>query len=121
MGEQPVVPGADLGEPIVGDHEGAGLRRGEVIEARRRHLGHAELAGCKQATMTADHVAVGIDQDRDIETECLDAAGDLPDLLRAVAPWVGRVRFQLFNLPISDRHPRSNGCADMRGGWACHL
>ena len=40
--------------------------------------------------MPANHFAMAIDQDRDIKTENLDAAGDLSDLLPAVAPRVGR-------------------------------
>src|SRR5205814_9528412 len=33
-----------------------------------------------------------------------DAVADLPDLLLAVAPRVGRVRFQLIDRPIDDQH-----------------
>jgi len=43
LGQQPIVPGGDLGQPVVRDHEGTDLRRGQVIEAQGRHLGHAEL------------------------------------------------------------------------------
>ena len=39
LSEQPVIPGGDFGEPVVGDHEGACLLRGQVIKAQRRHLG----------------------------------------------------------------------------------
>ena len=92
----------DLGQPVVGDHEGAGLRRGQVIEAKRRHLGHAEFAAGEQPAVTRDHVAVAIDQDRDIEAEGLDAVGDLPDLLFAVAPRVSGVWFQLVDPAIND-------------------
>jgi cold shock CspA family protein len=30
--QQPVVPGGDLGQPVIGDHEGAGLRWGQVTQ-----------------------------------------------------------------------------------------
>ena len=92
----------DLGQPVVGDHEGAGLRRGQVIEAQRRHLGHAELAAGEQPAVPGDHVAVAIDQDRDIEAESLDAVGDLPDLLLAVAPRVGGVRSSALDSAVND-------------------
>ena len=44
--------------------------------------------------MIRNYVSVTIDQDRDIEAEGLDAFGNLPDLLFAVVPWVGGIRFQ---------------------------
>ena len=102
LGQQPVVPGGDFGQPVIGDHEGAGLRRGQVIEAQCRHLGHAELAAGEQPAMPGDHIAVAVDQDRDIEAEGLDAVGDLPDLLLGVAPRVCRVRFQLVDATVND-------------------
>ena len=96
LGEQPVVPGGDFGQAVVGDHEGAGLRRGEVIEAQGRHLGQAELAAGQQPAVPGDDVAVAIDQDRDIEAEGLDAVGDLPDLLFAVTTGINGVRLKLI-------------------------
>jgi hypothetical protein len=39
FGEQPVVPGRDLGQPVVGDAESPQLSRGQVIEAQRRRRG----------------------------------------------------------------------------------
>ena len=53
--------------------------------------------------MTRDDVEIGIDQHRHIEAESLDAVGDLPDLLLAVAARVGGVRFQLV-------YPVINNC-----------
>ena len=52
--------------------------------------------------MAGDHLALAIDQDRDIEPERLDAVGDLPDLLLAVAARIGRIRLQLFDPPIDN-------------------
>ena len=54
--------------------------------------------------MTSIYVEIGIDQHWHIEAEGLDAVGDLPDLLLAVAPRVGRVRFQLVDRPVDDQH-----------------
>jgi len=103
LGEQPVVPDGDLGQPVVGDHKGAGLRRGEMIETQGRHLGPAELSTGEEPAVTRDDVEIGIDQHRHIEAESLDAVGDLPDLLLAVAARVGGVRFQLV-------YPVINNC-----------
>ena len=100
--QQLVVPGGDLGQPVVGDHEGAGLRGGQVIEAEGRHLGNAELAAGEQPAVPGDHVAVAIDQDRHVEAESLDAVGDLPDLLLAVPARVGRIRLQIFDPTINN-------------------
>jgi hypothetical protein len=106
LGQQPVVPGGDLGQPVVGDHEGAGLGRGQVIEAEGRYLREVEFAGSEQATMPGDDLARAIDQDRDIEAEDPDAFGNLPDLLLAVAPRVGRIRGELVNRSVDDQHLR---------------
>jgi hypothetical protein len=101
-GQQPIVPDGDFAEPVVGDHEGAGLGRAQVIELDRRHLGPAKLAAGEQPAMTGDHLKLGIDQDRRVEAEGRDTLRDLPDLLPAVAPRVGRVRFQLFDPPVDE-------------------
>jgi hypothetical protein len=90
----------------VSDHEGAGLRGGQVIEAQCRHLGPAELASGGEPSMTRDHVAVAIDQDRDIEVDSLDAFAKLPDLLLAVPACVIWIRFELVDRPVDDQHPR---------------
>jgi hypothetical protein len=66
-----------------------------VIETEGRHLTPAELASGQQPAVAGDELIVAIDQDWDIEAEGLDAAGDLPDLLLAVQPRVGGVRFEL--------------------------
>ena len=94
LGEQLIVPGGNLGQSIVGDHEGAGPGRRQVIEAQCRHLGYAEQAACEQSSVTGHNIAVAIDQDRDIKTEGLDAVGDLPDLPLGMASRVGGIGFQ---------------------------
>ena len=52
--------------------------------------------------MPCDHVAIAIDQDRDIEAKGLDAFGNLPDLLFAVASRVGRVGSEPVQRAIDD-------------------
>jgi hypothetical protein len=62
-----------------------------MFEADGRHFRPAELATGQEPPVTGDHLELGIDQDRHIEAECLDAAGDLPDLLVAVSAGIGRI------------------------------
>ena len=54
--------------------------------------------------MTSIYVEIGINQHGHIEAEGLDAVGDLPDLLLAVAPRVGRIRGELVDRPVDDQH-----------------
>jgi hypothetical protein len=55
--------------------------------------------------MAGDHLELGIDQDRHVEAECLDAAGDLPDLLARVAAGIGRIGFELADRAVDDLNP----------------
>ena len=100
--QQPIVPGCDLGEPVVRDPERAHLRRGQVIEAQRRHLAPAKLSCRKQPAMAGYDISITIDQDRNTEPKSLDAFGDLPDLLPAVPARVGGVWGELVDPPIDD-------------------
>jgi hypothetical protein len=84
FGQKAIVPGADFGQSVVGDHEGPALGLGQVIETDCRNFGPAELLGRQQAAMTGHHVAGAVDEDRDIEAKALDALSDLSDLLLAV-------------------------------------
>jgi hypothetical protein len=102
LAEQPVVPGRDLGQPIIGDRECAGLHWAQVIEAQRRHLGNANFTGGQHSPMASDDVAVTIDQDRDDEAKGLEAFANLPNLLPGMAPRVGGIRFQLLASTIHD-------------------
>jgi len=65
------------------------LRWGQVVEAKRRHFGHAELLGGLQPAVTGNDIPVAIDQDRNDEAEDLDTVTDLPDLLLRMPPRVG--------------------------------
>jgi hypothetical protein len=47
----------------------------------------------QEPTVPGEHVAVVIDQDRDVETKRFNAGGDLSDLFFAVMPRVGGIRF----------------------------
>ena len=47
LGEQPVVPGRELAQPVIRDHKRPGLFRGEVIETYGRHFGYAEQQSCQ--------------------------------------------------------------------------
>ena len=92
-----------------------------MIDAHRRNLGDTERLGGQGSAVTADGLAVTIDQDRDIETENSDALGDLPDLFAAVAARVGRIWLERINPAVLDRHSRENACVDRRSGAGFHL
>ena len=104
--EQPVIPGRDLAQPVVGDHEGARLCGREMIEAKCGHLGNANFATGEVPAVTHDYVTVAIDQDWDIEAESLDAVGNLPDLPLTVPAWVAWIRFELVDRPVDDQYLR---------------
>lgn len=74
-----------------------------MIKTEGRHLGKSQIATGEPTAVTRNYVAVAVDQDRDIEAEGLDAFGNLPDLLLAVAPRVSRVGFELFDPTIGNR------------------
>jgi len=65
-----------------------------------------KLSGGSQPAVSGDHIVVAIDQHRHVKAKSLDAVGDLPDLLLAVAPRVSRIRFELVDRPVDNRHPR---------------
>ena len=71
-----------------------------MIDAHRRHLGHAERAGSQDPAVTGNYLATAINQDRDVETESLDALGELPDLLLAMPARVRRIERELVDRPV---------------------
>ena len=105
--QQAVVPGRDFGQSVIGNPEGADLRRGEVIEAKGRNYAPAELAAGQQPAMPGDYVVFSVDQNRNIEAEFGDAVRNLTDLFFCVAARVGGVRFQLINAPVNDVQART--------------
>src|SRR5207248_8512404 len=88
LGEQPLVPLGILGEPVIGDYQGAALRFAEPIEHDRRDLGPAELDAGEEPTMSSNQVALAVDEGRDGKAEGLDRSSELFDLLSAVLPGV---------------------------------
>ena len=94
LGQQRLVPGGGLGEPVVGDGEGAGLFRGQVLQADHRDLLPSQLAAGQYPPMASQDLAAGIDQHRYIEGEGFDAARDLADLRGLVEAGVLRVEGQ---------------------------
>jgi hypothetical protein len=102
FGQQPIVPGRDLGQPVIGNPEGSSLLRSEVIEAQRRHLGYAEQAACEKPTVPDDNIVLAIGQNWDIEIKGRDAVGNLPDLLLSMAPRVGGIGFQRVDPTVND-------------------
>src|SRR5689334_964030 len=97
-GQQAIVPGRDLGHAVAGNPERTGLRRGEVIEAERRHLGPGEPTTGQQPAVTRDRILFAADQNRHIGAESPDPVGDLSDLpaCYAGAGFAG-VRLQLID------------------------
>ena len=55
-----------------------------MIEPNGRNLVPPEPLGSKKPPVAGDYIAFGVDQQRDIETEGLNALGNLTDLLGAV-------------------------------------
>jgi hypothetical protein len=53
--------------------------------------------------MPGDHLELPIDQDRDVETECLNAVRDLADLLVAMEAGILRIESQRPNWAVDDR------------------
>jgi hypothetical protein len=67
--------------------------------------------------VAGDHLEFGVDQDRHIEAECLDAAGDLPDLLAGVPAGIPRIGLEEVDRAVDDLDPR---IADRQGTILVH-
>jgi hypothetical protein len=113
--KQSVVPNSDLGEPVVGDHEGTPLLLVQMVKTDRRDFGPPQMSTAEQSAMAGTDIKIGIDQDRHIETEALDALCDLPNLLLAVSSRIARIRLDLINAQI-----RNFERASSFRGWQCH-
>src|SRR5262249_51903110 len=112
--QQSVIPGGDLSEPVVGDHKRASLCGAQMIQAEGRHLGHAERAGGQDPAVTGNYPSAAIYQDRDNETESLDALRELPDLLLAMPARVRRIERELVDRPLDDRTLRHKSGRSVR-------
>ena len=97
-----VVPVGELAQAVVADHEGAELSWAQVIEAEGWHFGNAKLAAGRQPAVPSDHIKFGIDQNRNVEAECLNAIGELKNLFLAVVTGVSRIRLHFADRPIDD-------------------
>jgi hypothetical protein len=97
-----LVPAGVQRQAVVGEHQGALLRRREVREFNDRHLLEPEPACCGQPPVPGDDAVVTIDQDRVGEAELRDGSGDLGDLRLAVRARVARVGDQRLDLAVLD-------------------
>ena len=104
------VPGRELREPVVGDHEGAASALGEMVERDRRNFGKAEAPRREDAPVAGDDPAVGVDQDGHVEAEGFDAVGDAADLPGGMKAGVARIGRQSVDWPPADRDPRLRAC-----------
>ncbi len=74
-----------------------------MVDPNGGNLRPTELLRRQDAAVPGDHLEVGVDQDRHVESEGLDAARDLAGLLRGVPPRVGGIEFQCRDRLINDR------------------
>ena len=122
-GEQRLVPGAELGQLVVGDPVGPPLLLGQVVEHDHRRLGQPELRGRQDAAVPGDHLAVARHQHRHRPAELRHRARDLRDLVRPVRLGVPRIGLQALERPSLDAlrseaqgHVGSS-CRRRRGGF----
>jgi hypothetical protein len=102
LAEQPVVPGADFGQSIIGDGKRLGLLGAQMLEADRRNLSKPQLPRRHQAAMPGDHPQLGVDQDWNVEAKGFYTSGDLPDLPLAVFFWIARIGFEPIDGLVPD-------------------
>ena len=92
----------ELRQAVISNHKGAELGWAQVVEAEGGHLGEAKHATGRQPTVPGNHIELSIDQDRNIKAECLDAIGELTNLVFAVLTGVSRIQLQLAGRSIDD-------------------
>ena len=91
LAQEFVVPGADLRQAVVGDHQGPDLHIVEIGHPHRRDTGHAQQPARLHACVAADQPGVPVHHHGDPEAEGLDAPGDVADLLLCMEPGIARV------------------------------
>jgi hypothetical protein len=119
------VPAGLLGQAVLGDGEGAALRRAQAGQPQGRHPRQAEPERHLLARVAGEDDVRPVDQDGDGEAELDDGPGQLLDLLVAVPAGVARVGPQLARRPpLDDRGQRlRHGRVARPGGpvrrWRC--
>jgi hypothetical protein len=73
------------------------------IETDGRNLEPAQAPAGGQPAVAGDDVQIGVDEDRDVEAEGLDARGDLTDLFGAVLARVAGIGLQAIQRNMLDR------------------
>ena len=76
-----IVPRRPVGQLVVGEHIGFGLRVGQMLEADDGHAFKPEPLRGLKAAMAHDDSVHAVDQDRCSEAECFDTASDRHYLL----------------------------------------
>jgi hypothetical protein len=80
QGENLPVPPGLCGDRVIGNQIGPLLRRGEMTDAKRRHLGEAKKFGRRHSAVTSNDLSSVIDKDGRHKAEGFDAIRDLADL-----------------------------------------
>ena len=83
-GERFAVPCGIVGNAVERQPQRPQLGLGQVRQADRRHLAEAQLPGGQHQTPARDDAPLGVDQDRQNETEPIEARRELAHLLRRV-------------------------------------
>ena len=77
-----------------------------MLESDGRNLFQAEALGGFEASVSGNHAALGIDQNRYVEAKGLDTLRDLTHLASSMNAGVFRVRSQALDRQVVDRQGR---------------
>ena len=110
-GQCGVVPGRSIRELVVGQHVSSGLRLAQVLEPDDRDFGALIEFRRLVAAMAGYDLLVPVDQNRRVEAEGGDTAGDRPDLLAAVLARIGRIGLELHDRKESKPATLQRRCA----------
>src|ERR1700730_12591410 len=113
-GQCGVVPGRSVRELVVGQHVSSGLRLGQVLEPDDRDFGALIEFRRLVAAMAGYDLLVPVEQNRRVEAEGGNAAGDCPDLLAAVLARIGRIGLELHDRKESEPATLRRRCAAYR-------
>lgn len=118
-----------VGQLVVGDHVGFGLRIGQMLQAYRRDLFQAQNLRCRESAMASNDLTLRINQDGGIEAEGLDAVCDGPNLpprMRSRICGVGGqgrqrqiVKGGGWLIHMLQTRSRANRLFIQRCGWRC--